>query len=172
MFLGQNYISNCYSSDRAKGMAKMGIKIIDNNKKAYFDYFIEDTYEAGVVLAGSEVKSIKAGNINLRDSFCFITKGEVWLKNCQVTPYEKGSAFNEEAKRDRKLLLNKNEINKLIGKIQEKGYTLIPLKVYLKNSLVKLEIGLGKGKQLHDKRDTLKDRDNKRDMERAIRDYK
>lgn len=150
----------------------MAIKIVANNKKAYFDFFIEDTYEAGIVLAGSEVKSVKLGHINLKDSFCQIDRGEVFLKNCHITPYEKGSAFNTEAKRDRKLLLHASEISKLIGKVKEKGYTLVPTKAYFKNGFVKVEIGLGKGKQMHDKRDSIKEKDMKRSMERDIKEYK
>ncbi len=148
------------------------INIIDKNKKAYFDYFIEETFEAGIVLQGNEVKSVKMGNVNLKDSFCHIDKGEVYLKNCHITPYEKGSAFNAEPRRNRKLLLNKREINKLIGKIKTKGYTLVPTQIYFSGNLVKLEIALAKGKQLHDKRDTLKEKDIKRDTEREIKNFK
>lgn len=147
----------------------MGIKIIDKNKKAYFDYFIEETFEAGIVLEGNEVKSIKLGNVNLKDCFCRIENSEVWLKNCYVAPYEKGSVFNADPRRNRKLLLNKQEIKKLIGKINTKGLTLVPLKIYFKDRYVKLEIGLCKGKKLHDKRDVLKDKDLKRQAERDIR---
>lgn len=148
------------------------MKIIDTNKKAYFDYFVEDTVEAGIVLVGSEVKSLKQGNVNLRDSFCHIDNGELFLKNCHITPYEKGSAFNEDARRNRKLLLHRIEIDRLIGKVQAKGYTLVPTKIYFKENKVKLEIGLCKGKQLHDKRDVLKEKDIKRVTDREIKQYK
>ena len=149
-------------------MAKTDGKMIANNKKAYFDYFIEETFEAGIVLEGNEVKSVKMGNVNLKDSFCHIEKGEVYLKNCHITPYEKGSAFNAEPRRNRKLLLSKREINKLIGKIKTKGYTLVPTQIYFSGRFVKLEIALAKGKQLHDKRDSLKEKDIKRDTEREL----
>lgn len=151
---------------------KKSIKIIDKNKKAYFDYFMEETFEAGIVLEGNEVKSVKMGNVNLKDSFCHIDKGEVYLKNCHITPYEKGSAFNAEPRRNRKLLLNKREIDKLIGKIKTKGYTLVPTQIYFSGRFVKVEIALAKGKQLHDKRETLKEKDIKRDTEREIKNYK
>lgn len=148
-----------------------GIKIIDNNKKAYFDYFIEDTYEAGIVLVGSEVKSIRQGQISLRDSFCIIQNNELMLLNCHIKPYEKGSFFNLEAKRNRKLLLKKQEINKLRGLVQIKGYTLIPTKVYFKQGLVKIEVGVAKGKELHDKRHSIADKHAKRDLDRQIKQY-
>ena len=151
---------------------KKNIKIIDKNKKAYFDYFMEETFEAGIVLEGNEVKSVKMGNVNLKDSFCHIDKGEVFLKNCHITPYEKGSAFNADPRRNRKLLLSKREINKLIGKIKTKGYTLVPTQIYFSGRFVKVEIALAKGKQLHDKRDSLKEKDIKRDIDREIKNYK
>ena len=138
---------------------KDSIKIIAHNKKARFEYFIEDKFEAGVVLAGSEVKSIALGNITLGDSFCLIRNGEAWLKNCQIAPYVKGSVFNEDPRRDRKLLLNRSEINKLIGKLKVSGYSLVPLSVYFKRGKVKIEIGLVVGKKLHDKRAVIKERD-------------
>ncbi|MDR2202429.1 MAG: SsrA-binding protein SmpB [Clostridiales bacterium] len=147
-------------------------KIIEKNKKAYFDYFIEETFEAGVVLEGAEVKSVKAGNVSLKDSFCQIDGGEVWLKNCHITPYDKGSSFNPEPRRNRKLLLNKSQINKLIGKIKQKGYALVPTQIYMTGRFVKLEIALAKGKQLHDKRDSIREKDLKRDTDREIKNYK
>lgn len=149
-----------------------GIKIIATNKKAYHDYFIEDTYEAGIVLVGSEVKSIRMGKVNLKDSYCMIRKGEIFLFNCHVASYEKGSHFNPDERKTRKLLLKRAEIDKLIGKVEQKGYTLIPTKVYLSGGLVKVEIALAKGKELHDKRQTLKEKDIKRMVEREIKDYK
>ena len=145
------------------------IKIIDKNKKAYFDYFMEETFEAGIVLEGNEVKSVKMGNVSLKDSFCHIEKGEVFLKNCHITPYEKGSAFNAEPRRNRKLLLNKREINKLIGKIKTKGYTLVPTQIYFSGRFVKVEIALARGKKSYDKRETLKQKDIKRDVERQLK---
>lgn len=147
------------------------IKIIENNKKAYFDYFIEDTIEAGIVLVGSEVKSIRLGHINIKDSFCTIVDGEMWLVNAHIRPYEKGSFFNTDAKRNRKLLLNKREINKLRGYVTQKGFTLVPTKVYFKQGLVKVEVGLAKGKELHDKRNSIAEKQTKRDLDRQIKQY-
>jgi len=147
-------------------------KVIAVNRKAYHDYFVEDTYEAGIMLQGSEVKSVRQGNVNLRDSFAIIRGGGIVLLNTHISPYEKGSAFNPDARRDRLLLLNKSEINKLRGKIQQKGYTLVPTRLYFKDALVKVELGLCKGKELHDKKKTLQERDIKRDTEREIRFYR
>ena len=149
-----------------------GIKIIDNNKKAYFDYFIEDTYEAGIALVGCEVKSIRQGQINLKDSFCIVKGGEVLLMNAHIKPYEKGSYFNVDAKRPRKLLLHKKEIDKLLGAVTQKSYTLVPTKIYFRQGLVKVEVGLAKGKELHDKRKTIAYRDAKREIDRAIKEYR
>lgn len=145
-------------------------KTIVNNKKAYHDYFIEDTYEAGIELQGSEVKSIRLGKISLKESFALIKKGELFLVNAHIAPYEKGSYFNPEAKRDRRLLVKKQEILKLKAKVEQKGYTLVATKVYFKDSLVKVEIGVAKGKELHDKRQTLKDKQQKREVQRALKD--
>ncbi|MCL2861576.1 MAG: SsrA-binding protein SmpB [Firmicutes bacterium] len=144
------------------------MKIIEKNKKAYHDYFIEETFEAGIALEGNEVKSIRVNGISLRDSFCHFDKGELFLKNAHVNPYEKGSHFNAEPRRNRKLLLNKHEIKKLIGKIAQKGFTLVPTKVYFKGNYLKVEIGLAKGKKQHDKRETLKEKQLKRESEREI----
>lgn len=130
--------------------------IISNNKKAYHEYFIEDTFEAGLVLVGGEVKSARQGGMSLNDSFVNIKNNEVFLKNAYIKPFEKTTAFVPDSKRDRKLLLNKREITKLIRGIKEKSYTIVPLKVYLKNNLVKVEIALAKGKKLYDKKETLK----------------
>ena len=141
------------------------IKIIATNKKAFHDYFILETFEAGIVLKGTEVKSIKQGRINLKDSYAKIKDGEIYLFNTHISPYKHGNLFNHEPLRTRKLLLNKKEINKIIGKINEKGLTLIPLKVYLKKGLVKLELGLCKGKKVYDKREEIK----RRDLERELR---
>ena len=148
------------------------IKIIDNNKKAYFDYFIEDTYEAGIALVGCEVKSIRQGQVNLKDSFCIIKGGEVFLMNAHIKPYEKGSYFNVDAKRPRKLLLHKKEIDKLRGAVTQKSYTLVPTKIYFRQGLVKVEVGLAKGKELHDKRKSIADREAKRQIDRAVKEYR
>lgn len=148
----------------------MSEKLIQQNKKAFFDYFIEETYEAGISLAGSEVKSIKMGKVNLKDSYCSLEKGEIFLKNCFVTSYEKGSYFNKDEKRPRKLLLHRYEINKLTGKIKEKGYTLIPTKIYFSGNFVKVQIALAKGKHTYDKRATIKEKELKRSVERQIKE--
>lgn len=141
------------------------MKIITNNKKAYYDYFISDNLEAGISLQGSEVKSIRAGGISLNESYVKIIGGEVYLINCYIKPFEKSSAFVPDSKRMRKLLLKKQEISKLKQKVLEKGLTIVPLKVYLKGSLVKVEIGIGRGKKLFDKRATLKEKAVKREIE-------
>lgn len=151
-------------------MAKQeGIKLIANNKKAYFDYFIEDTYEAGIELYGTEVKSMRQGKCSLKESFIRIEKGEVWVYGMNVSPYEKGNIYNKDPLRIRKLLLHSYEINKISAQIQEKGYTLVPLRVYLKNSLVKVEIGVARGKKLYDKRDTLAKKDQQREAEKEFK---
>lgn len=141
------------------------MKIITNNKKAYYDYFISDNLEAGISLQGSEVKSIRAGGISLNESYVKIIGDEVYLINCYIKPFEKSSAFVPDSKRMRKLLLKKQEISKLKQKVLEKGLTIVPLKVYLKGSLVKVEIGIGRGKKLFDKRATLKEKAVKREIE-------
>ena len=147
-------------------------KIICTNRAASHEYFILDRIEAGIVLDGGEVKSLRLGNVNLKDSFCLIANGEVFVKNMHVAVYDKSGAYNtRDAKRDRKLLLKKAEINRLIGKVAEKGYSLIPLEVYFEGSLCKLKIGLCKGKHVYDKKASLKERDIKRSMEREIRNY-
>lgn len=145
-------------------------KLIATNKKAYHDYFVEDTYEAGVVLVGCEVKSVRAGAVNLRDSFVIIKNGEVWMLNVHIAPYKQGSYNNVDSKRTRKLLLNKREINKLRGKVEQKGYTLVPLKIYFKDALVKIEIGLCKGKELHDKRAAIKEKEVNRSIRRELKE--
>lgn len=146
-------------------------RIVATNKKAYHDYFVEDTYEAGIVLVGSEVKSIRQGALNLRDSFVIIKNGEAFVIGMHVSPYKMGSYFNVDARRTRKLLLNRAEINKLRGKVEQKGFTLIPLKVYFKESLVKIELGLCRGKELHDKRASIKEKENNRNLQRIIKEY-
>ena len=149
------------------------MKIIDKNKKALFDYEIEEKYESGIVLKGWEVKSIKGGDISLKESFCHIYKGEIFLKNAHIAPYKMGVSFEkQDPRQDRKLLLHKKEINRLIGKIKEKGLTLVPLMVYLKSGKVKLEVALAKGKKLFDKKQSLKEKDIKRDAEREMAKYK
>ena len=148
------------------------MKIVATNKKAYHDYFILDTIECGIVLVGSEVKSVRLGNVNLKDSFCSITQqNDVFVKGMHIKNYEKASAFLEDEKRNRKLLLNKHEINKLATKVKQSGFTLVPLKVYLKDSLVKVEIGLAKGKHTYDKKESLKEKDIMRDTSRILKNY-
>lgn len=148
-----------------------GIKVIATNKKAYHDYFIDDTYEAGIELVGSEVKSIRLGQVNLKDSYCIIKDGEIFALNMHVAPYEKGSYFNVEARRTRKLLLKKVEISKLKTKVEQKGFTLVPTKLYFKQGLVKIEVGLARGKELHDKRNAIAEKETKRNIDRQIKQY-
>ncbi len=145
-------------------------KVISTNRKARHDYHIEETCEAGIVLTGTEVKSVRNTRVNLKDSYARIENGEIFLYNMHISPYEPGNRFNHEPLRVRKLLMHKREIGRLTGKTQEKGYALIPLKIYLKKGLVKLELGLGRGKKLYDKRRDIAERDSKREMERAFRD--
>lgn len=149
------------------------MKQIAYNRYATYEYFIIDKYEAGIVLEGAEVKSLRAGNCNLKDSFCFLKNGELTLKNMHIPLYDKAGAFNsKDSKRDRKLLMHKSELYKLAGKINEKGFTLVPLSIYFSGSLVKVEIALCKGKQNYDKKRTVAERDRKREMEREIKEYK
>ncbi len=151
-------------------MAKeKGTRLIANNKKAYHDYFIEDTYEAGIALAGTEVKSLRMGKCSIKESFIRVEDEEVFVYQMHISPYEKGNIFNKDPLRVRKLLLHKSEIRKLIGQQKMKGYTLIPLKVYFKDSLVKVEIGLARGKKLYDKRDDIAKKDVKREAERDFK---
>ena len=151
-------------------MAKeSGIRLIANNKKAYHDYFIEDTYEAGIELAGTEVKSLRMGKCSIKESFIQIERGEVFVYGMHISPYEKGNIFNKDPLRVRKLLLHTYEIRKIEGKIREKGYTLVPLKVYFKGSLVKVEVGVAKGKKLYDKRQDIAKKDQRRDTEREFK---
>lgn len=145
-------------------------KVVAQNKKANHDYFIEETYEAGMVLQGTEIKAIRAGRINLKDSYARIQNGEIYLLNAHVSPYEQGNRYNHDPLRQRKLLLHKKEIDKLLGETKEAGYALVPLKVYLKNGYAKILIGLGKGKKNYDKREDLKKKEAKRDIERAFRE--
>lgn len=151
---------------------KLPVKIISDNRQARHLYEILDTIEAGIQLTGTEIKSIRAGKINLRDGYALIRNGEAWLINVHISPYEaSGTYFNHEPRRTRKLLLHRKEINKLIGQLEQKGLTLVPLKAYFKNSLVKISLGLGKGKKLHDKREDIKRRDDQREMARAMKRY-
>ncbi|WP_078414233.1 SsrA-binding protein SmpB [Priestia abyssalis] len=145
-------------------------KVVAQNKKAYHDYFIEETYETGMVLQGTEIKSIRNGRANLKDSYARVHNGEVFLYNMHVSPYEQGNRYNHEPLRTRKLLMHRREINKLIGYTKEEGYALVPLKVYLKNGFAKVLLGLGKGKKKYDKREDLKKKEAKREIERAFRD--
>ena len=140
-------------------MGKEAVKLIANNKKAYHDYFIEETFEAGIALHGTEVKSLRMGKCSVKESFVRIEKGEVYVYNMHISPYEKGNIFNKDPLRTRKLLLHKSEIRKMTGAIAQKGYTIVPLKVYLKGSLVKVEIGLARGKKLYDKRQDIAKKD-------------
>ena len=147
----------------------MGKKVISTNRKAYHEYHIFDKYNAGMVLTGTEIKSIRKGAINLKDSFVRIDDCEVYLYNCHISPYEQGNRYNHEEKRTRKLLLNKKEIEKLIGKIKKDGYAIVPLEVYLENGWAKIEIALAKGKKLYDKRDDLAKKAQNRDIDRAMK---
>lgn len=151
-------------------MAKeKGSRLIANNKKAYHDYFIEETYEAGIALHGTEVKSLRMGKCSIKESFIRIENDEVFIYGMHISPYEKGNIFNKDPLRVKKLLLHKAEIRKLRGKIAEKGYTLVPLKVYFHQSLVKVEIGLARGKKLYDKRDDIAKKDQRREAEREFK---
>ena len=145
-------------------------KLIANNKKAYHDYFIEETYEAGVALHGTEVKSMRLGKCSIKESFIRIENGEVFVYGMHVSPYEKGNIFNKDPMRVKKLLMHRYEINKLAGKIAEKGYTLVPLQVYFREGKVKVEIGLAKGKKLYDKRESIAKKDQRREMEREFKE--
>ncbi|MCR5604244.1 MAG: SsrA-binding protein SmpB [Lachnospiraceae bacterium] len=148
---------------------KSSFKLIANNKKAYHDYFIEDKYEAGIELYGTEIKSLRMGKCSVKESYIRIDKGEVFIVGMHISPYEKGNIFNRDPLRTRKLLLHRQEIRKLSGKLTEQGYTIVPLQVYLKGSLVKVEIGLAKGKKLYDKRQDIAKKDARREAERDFK---
>lgn len=148
------------------------MKIVCQNKKAYHDYFIEESIEAGIQLLGTEVKSLREGKANLKDSYVIIKDSEVFLLNCHISPYSHGNIMNHDPLRTRKLLLHKKEIERLKGKIQQKGYTLIPLKIYFKGPYAKVEVGLAKGKRQYEKRETIKERQAMREIERALRGRK
>ena len=150
-------------------MAKESVKLIANNKKAYHDYFLEEKYEAGIELHGTEVKSIRMGKCSIKEAFVRIQNGEVYIYGMHVSPYEKGNIFNKDPLRPKKLLMRKTEIRKLVGKLAEQGYTLVPVEVYLKGSLVKVQIALAKGKKLYDKRQDIAKKDMKREAERDFK---
>jgi SsrA-binding protein len=151
-------------------MEKTGTKVIAVNRKARHDYFVEDTFECGIVLAGTEVKSLRAGTVNLKDSYCIIKDGELFVISMHISPYEKGNIFNRDPMRQRKLLMHRREINRLFGLVKQDGYSLIPLSLYFKGSRVKLEMGLCKGKKLHDKRESTARRDADREMDRTLKE--
>lgn len=146
-------------------------KIIAQNKKARHEYFVIEVIEAGIELFGTEVKSVRQGKVSLADAYASINNGEVFLKGMNISPYEQGNIFNKDPLREKKLLLHKNEIRKLIGQLKQQGYSLIPLSVYLKGSLVKVSLGLCKGKKLYDKREDMRERDTKRSMDRAFKEH-
>ena len=150
-------------------MGAQTVKLIANNKKAYHDYFIDDTYETGISLAGTEVKSLRMGKCSIKEAFVRIENDEVIIYGMHISPYEKGNIFNKDPLRPRKLLMHRYEINKLMGKIKEKGMTLVPLKVYFKGSLVKVEIGLARGKKLYDKRQDIAKKDQRREAEKEFK---
>ena len=151
-------------------MAKQhGEKLIANNKKAYHDYFIEDKFEAGIVLVGTEVKSLRMGQCSIKEAFISVDDGEIFIQRMHINPYEKGNIFNKDPLRKRKLLLHRAEINKILGKAKEKGYMIVPLKVYFSGSLVKIEIALARGKKLYDKRDSIAKKDQQREAQREFK---
>jgi len=144
------------------------VKTVATNRKARHDYHIDDTFEAGMVLTGTEIKSVRAGHVTLRDSYATVKEGELWLLNVHIAPYDQGTYANHEPRRPRKLLMHRREINRITGKLQEKGFTLIPLRLYLKNNLAKVELGLARGKKQYDKRDALRQRETRREIDRAV----
>lgn len=147
------------------------VKVVATNRKAYHDYTIEDTIEAGLILIGSEIKSIRAGRVNLRDSYAAIEGGEVWLLNVHIAPYDPASRFGHEPRRRRKLLLHKKQIARLENQLQKKGYTLVPLRIYLRKDLAKVELALGRGKRQYDKREAIARREDERRVQRALREH-
>ncbi|MDR2359741.1 MAG: SsrA-binding protein SmpB [Oscillospiraceae bacterium] len=150
-------------------MKESGVKTMASNRKARHDFFVEDKIEAGIALSGTEVKSVRAGGVNLKDSFCVFKDGECYLRGARISPYEKGNIFNRDPERLRKLLLHKREIRKLASAVERSGYTVVPLSVYLKNALVKVELGLCKGKKDYDKRDSINARDSEREIARVMK---
>ncbi|MGF1542794.1 MAG: SsrA-binding protein SmpB [Pleurocapsa sp.] len=154
------------------GDRQTGIKIISDNRQARYLYEILETYEAGIVLVGTEVKSIRAGKVNLKDGYAIIRQGEAWLSNVHISPYQSvGDYFNHEPRRDRKLLLHRKEINRLLGQVEQQGLTLVPLKMYFKGGKVKISLGLARGKKIYDKRETIKRRQDQREIARAMKQY-
>ncbi len=151
-------------------MRPTGFKLIAQNKKAFHDYHIEESFEAGIVLSGTEVKSLRAGRANLRDSYAAVKNEELYLIGCHISPYEQGNVFNHEPVRDRKLLVHRYELKRLIGKVQRSGYTMVPTKMYFKDGRAKVEVALAKGKATYDKRQDLAKKDAQRDIERAFRE--
>lgn len=152
-------------------MDKKNKKVVSNNRKAFHDFTIFDKYVAGIVLMGTEIKSIRKGAVNLKDSFAKIEDGELFLYKCHISPYEQGNRYNHEPERVRKLLLNKKEILKMLGKVKKENYTIVPLELFLVNGFAKLEIGLAKGKKLHDKREDIAKKSQDRDMQRAMKKW-
>lgn len=152
-------------------MKQPGTKQIASNRKAFHDYFVEERYEAGIELFGTEVKSLRQGTVNLKDSWCDIANGEIWIKQMHISPYEKGNIFNRDPIRPRKLLMHKKEIMKLYGTLKQDGLTLVPLSLYFKNSRVKVEVGLCRGKKLYDKRADMAKKDAKRTIERSLKTH-
>lgn len=151
-------------------MSSQGVKIVAKNQKVYHEYFVEDKYEAGIELTGTEVKSIRKGTMHLKEAWCQIKDGELWIKQMHVSPYEQGNIFNKDPLRPRRLLMHKREIMTLFGKVKQDGYSLIPISVYFKNARVKVEVGLCKGKKLYDKREDAAKKDAKRQMDRAMKE--
>ena len=151
-------------------MSNPSIKLVAKNKKAYHDYFVLENFETGIQLFGTEVKSVRLGRVNLKDSYCFIKEGEVFIRGMHISPYEKGNIFNRDPLRERKLLMHKREISRLFGKMRQGGCTLVPLSVYFKGSLVKVEIALAKGKKEYDKRQSIASRDANREIDRAMKE--
>lgn len=146
------------------------VKVVASNRRAFHDYFIDEKIEAGLALTGTEIKSIREGRVNLREGYARISNGEAWLSNVHIAPYEHGNRYNHEPMRDRKLLLHRGEIDTLLGKLRQRGYTLIPLSVYLKHGKAKVELGLARGKRQYDKREAIAERDAQRDIERGLRE--
>ncbi len=149
-------------------MSNNQIKTVATNRKAQHDYFIEETYEAGIALTGTEIKSIRAGRVNLRDSFAMVRDSNLWLMNAHIAPYEQGTYANHEPRRSRRLLMHRREINRIASELQEKGFTLVPLRLYLKNNRAKVELGLARGKKQYDKRATLRKKETQREIDRAV----
>ena len=166
------FVSACFLEGwKDKAMAReQGIKVIAQNKKARFEYFIEETFEAGIVLSGTEVKSVRLGKVNLKDSYATIDSGEIILHGMNISPYEQGNIFNKDPDRDRKLLMHKYEINKLLGYVTQKGMALVPLKVYFNKGKVKIELAVAKGKKLYDKRHDIAEKDAQREIDRRLKE--